>query len=87
MFLHPTNKEEIDKACKSLAKKKSKGPDKVPTFMALNCKDAIMTLLIDYVNSSFLEGTFPNNMKQAKVIPLYKKRQGTTWPTIALCHC
>ena len=74
MFLHPTDKQEIDKACKMLAKKKSKGPDKVPTFMVLNCKDAIMTPLINCINSSFLNGTFPDIMKKAEVIPLYKKK-------------
>ena len=74
MFLHPTNKEEIDKACKLLAKKKSKGPDKVPTFLALNCKDAIMSPLVNCINSSFQNGTFPDIMKQAEVIPLYKKK-------------
>lgn len=75
MFLHPTNKEEIDKVCKLLAKKKSKGPDKLPAFMAINAKDAIMTPLIDCINSSLLTGTFPDIMKQAEVIPLYKKKE------------
>ena len=75
MFLHPTDKDEIDKVCKLLAKKKSKGPDKLPAFMAINAKDAIMIPLVDCINSSFLSGTFPNNMKQAEVIPLYKKKE------------
>ena len=35
MFLHPTDREETDKVCKLLAKKKSKGPDSLPTFMAI----------------------------------------------------
>ena len=75
MFLHPTDRDEIDKVCKLLAKKKSKGPDKLPAFMAINAKDAIMIPLVDCINSSFLSGTFPNNMKQAEVIPLYKKKE------------
>ena len=74
MFLHPTHNEEIIKACKSLAKKKSKGPDKIPTSLTLISHEAIMTPLIDCINSSFVTGIFPANMKEAEVIPLYKKK-------------
>ena len=75
MFLHPTDSEEVDKVCKLLAKKKSKGPDKIPAFLAINAKEAIMTPLVDCINSSLLTGTFPEIMKQAEVIPLYKKKE------------
>ena len=70
-----------------LAKKKSKGPDTIPAFMAINAKDAIMTPLIDCINSSLLNGIFPDIMKQAEVIPLYKKKRGTTQQTIVQCLC
>ena len=74
MFLRPTCSEEISKACKSLAKKKSKGPDKIPTFLALKSHEVLMVPLADCINSCLTQGIFPANMKQAEVIPLYKKK-------------
>ena len=74
MFLYPTTREEIDEACKNLAKKKSKGPDKIPTYLILKSHDILMTPIIDCINSSFAQGSFPRIMKQAEVIPLYKKK-------------
>ena len=74
MFLRPTCSEEISKACKSLSKKKSKGPDKIPTFIALKSHEVLMVPLVDCINSCLTQGIFPANMKQAEVIPLYKKK-------------
>ena len=75
MFLHPVTKEEIEKAGQKLAKKQSKGPDEIPTFMILKNLDILSAPLEDCINTSFSEGTFPDSLKHANVIPLYKKKE------------
>ena len=74
MFLHPCNTEEVIKAVKALAKKPSKGPDTIPCNILFNSVDTIMQPLIHCINDSFVSGIFPDCLKTAMVIPLYKKK-------------
>ena len=77
IFLGPCTPEEVRKTCTHLAKKKSKGPDTIPTNMILSCIEELKDVLTDCINSSFLTGTFPSCLKQANVVPLYKKKVRT----------
>ena len=65
------------KTCTKLAKKKSKGPDTIPTNILLNCMPELKDVLSDCINSSFTTGTFPKCLKSANVVPLYKKKDRT----------
>ena len=77
MFLHPCTKEEILKATAALAKKSSKGPDAIPCNILFSNVDLITTPLIHCINASFESGIFPDCLKTALVVPLYKKKSRT----------
>ena len=77
IFLGPCTPDEIRKTCSKLAKKKSKGPDTIPTNMILSCIDELKDVLADCINSSFSTGIFPICLKKANVVPLYKKKTRT----------
>ena len=77
IFLGPCTPEEVWKTCKKLAKKKSKGPDSIPTNMIIACINELKEVLADCINSSFTTGKFPACLKQANVVPLYKKKART----------
>ena len=49
------------------------GPYSIPIFLLKILSEHISVPLCDIINDSFSCGTFPNLMKLAKVIPLYKK--------------
>ena len=49
------------------------GPYSIPIFLLKILSEHISIPLCDIINDSFSCGTFPNLMKLAKVIPLYKK--------------
>ena len=77
IFLGPCTGEEIKETCSKLAKKKSKGPDSIPTNMILSCTNELQEILAECINASFSSGTFPKCLKQANVVPLYKKKART----------
>ena len=74
MFLFPCTTEEIGKAVKALAKKGSKGPDDIPCNLLFNSLDLIINPVKHCMNSCFETGEFPDCLKTAMVIPLYKKK-------------
>ena len=52
---------------------KAVGPYSIPIFLLKILSEHIAILLYDIINDSFSSGVFPDMMKLAKVIPLYKK--------------
>ena len=73
MFFFPTTTEEVTEVCKTLAKKPSKGKDGIPTNILLNSITELGDILANCINSSFEQGSFPQCLKGATVIPLHKK--------------
>lgn len=73
MFLFDTTSTEIAKIIKSLGNKQSSGLDDVPTAILSKCYKSISIPLSLIINKSF-ETIFPSKLKEAKVIPLYKKK-------------
>ena len=71
--MHPANPEEIDKIIKSLKVNKAIGPNSISPAILRNFKKELSELLCLIVNLSFSEGIFPDPLKRAKVIPIYKK--------------
>jgi hypothetical protein len=73
VFLHPVTQEEIIRIVESLKNKKSLGLDQVSTNFVKRLKHALSAPLSSLINKSFCDGAFPNLLKRAKTIPIFKK--------------
>ena len=72
-FLSPTNETEISSCISSLEINKGSGPFSIPVRILQLLKYDISEPLTQIINLSFSSGCFPNNLKIAKVIPIFKK--------------
>ena len=72
IYLFPTNETEIKKTVSRLKSKKSSGYDGISNILLKSIIDEIYVPLTVIFNKSFKEGIFPDKMKIAEVIPLYK---------------
>ena len=72
-FISPASPEEIKVIINSLKSGKAVGPHSIPIYQLKIPSEYIAVPLCDIVNKSFSGGIFPDMMKLAKVIPLYKK--------------
>ena len=71
MFLPTILEEEITLVIKSL-KNSSPGYDEIPAMMMKKCVESYIQPLTHLINLSFTMGIFPNELKLAKIIPIYK---------------
>lgn len=71
MYMYPTTNTEIIKYIKSL-KTSSCGHDDIPPVVLKNAADEIAVPLTHIVNLTLKTGIFPDALKKAKVIPLFK---------------
>jgi hypothetical protein len=71
VFLTPTT-EEVGSIIKRLNNKKSTGIDGIPGYIIKKCYPKISALTYT-INLSLLTGYFPDQLKIAKVKPVYKK--------------
>ena len=62
---------EVKQVISSL-KNSSAGWDELPTFVANKCVDGFIEPLTYLINSSIKEGVFPNELKLARVVPIFK---------------
>ncbi|XP_046683282.1 uncharacterized protein LOC124369349 [Homalodisca vitripennis] len=67
-----TNEQEIGKIIDTLKSKTSAGEDEMSSKIIKKCKKEIITPLTDIINKSLTQGTFPSQLKLAKVYPKYK---------------
>ena len=74
LFLNPTTESEITKLIDKLPPKKSCGIDGVDNIIPKEIKPFIVGLLCIIFNKSLETGVFPERMKTAKVVPLYKSK-------------
>ena len=72
MVLHPTTVPKIDTLIRKLPNKTSHGFDNISNTMLKSLRTSITFPLCHIFNYLFLEGSFPERMKRAEVIPLYK---------------
>lgn len=70
-FLFPTSSIEVQK---TIASFKSKGShtDAIPSFIFKRISSYISPLLSNLINNSFLTGIFPDCLKLARVVPIFK---------------
>ena len=74
LFLKPTTNVEISNLIGSLPNKSSSGFDLVNNKLLKTIKEEISKPLEIIFNQSLNSGVFPEKMKMAEVIPLYKSK-------------
>ena len=74
MYLSPTNETEINKLILGLPNKKSYGYDKINNCLLKELHPVIVSPLIIAFNKSLEEGVFPDSMKNADTVPLFKSK-------------
>lgn len=72
-FFKPTNPSEVMSYINSMNSKKSFGIDEVSNFLLKSIKQTVCEQLTHLVNLSFSTGRFPDMLKTATVLPLFKK--------------
>lgn len=77
IFLEPFHFDEIDKLIQSLKNGKSPGMDGFSGRLLKIVSTSIIPVLCDIFNSSISCGVFPDALKIAKVVPIYKKGSKT----------
>ena len=71
IFIPPITEHEIILVIKSL-NNSSPGYDELPSSVMKQCLDLYITPLTYLINLSICEGSFPDGLKLAKVLPIYK---------------
>ena len=74
IFLTPCTKHETRKLIAKLPNKGSSGIDNISNILLKKLKDQIATPLTEIINASIEQGSFPDLMKCALVVPLYKAK-------------
>ena len=77
IFFTPTNSFEIINIVNNLKTHKSPGFDGINNFLLKSVINQVVDPLVYIVNLSLLSGQVPNDMKLAKVIPIFKKGDNT----------
>jgi hypothetical protein len=75
MFLFPVTKSEVEKVSKDFKNKLSAGIDDIPDYVVKRCIQVLKKPLANIYNVSLESGIFPDQLKVAKVIPIYKRRE------------
>ena len=76
-FISPTNSDEVLSVIKKLKNNKSTGPSSIPSKFLILFQTALGKPISLIANLSFSSRTFPNNLKIANVIPIFKKDDST----------
>ena len=83
----PTMTTEISKLIDNIPNKMSSGHDSITNVLLKKIKEGIVGPITDIFNASMCLGEFPNTMKLAEVIPLYKGKSrelGSNYRPISL---
>ena len=75
LFLENTNEHEIKMEIESLKNKKSSGDDNISAKSLKQISHIVSKPLAHIINLSFMNGTVPDKLKIAKVIPIFKKNE------------
>ncbi len=76
-FLHPVQEIEMQKQLLKLKTNKGPGHDNISPKLLKLCADVVTKPLTHIINLSFLNGSIPDPLKIAKVIPVFKKNEET----------
>lgn len=72
-FLHPVTTNDVECAIKKLKNSHSSGYDCISNSLLKAMSQYVSTPLSHIINISFSEGIFPEALKLAKIIPVFKK--------------
>ena len=75
IYLNPIIPKELETIIDNLQPKLSSGLDNVNNKIIKELKEYIVIPLTTIFNNSLVEGIFPEKMKTAKVVPLYKAKE------------
>ena len=75
LFLAPTDVNEIKKIIGSIKPKNSTGHDMVSNNFIKQISNVIAIPLCNLINKSMSHGVFPDTLKLAKVVPIYKSKE------------
>ncbi|XP_065675771.1 uncharacterized protein LOC136091978 [Hydra vulgaris] len=65
--------EELERAFKSIKKNKSCGSDEINGNVIIDCFERLKDVLLKVFSASIKQGIFPEQLKIAKVTPIYKE--------------
>ena len=71
-FMHPTDEHEIINVTTNLKSSSSEGFDNISMKIIKTTVHEVAMPLAHIFNQSFLTGTVPDNMKIAKIVPIFK---------------
>ena len=74
MLLIPTSQQEVDRIINSMLDKSSSGHDNVSNILLKSLKRSLTYPMTLIFNQLLETGIFPERMKLAEVIPLYKNK-------------
>ncbi len=75
LYLYPTNQHEIVKIVNKMKSKNSSGHDGISNCLLKHVVHDLKYALNIVFNKSIQEGVFPDSMKLAEVVPLYKSKR------------
>ena len=75
IFLSPTTPADIESLINCIKPNKAIGPNSIPTKILKEFKTELSEPLSDMINVSFNKGIFPDFLKNANVISIYKKEK------------
>ena len=73
IFFKPVDKDEILGMISNSNSSKACGPNSIPSKILKAHGDSLYEPLVEIINMSLLQGTFPELLKDAEVCPIYKK--------------
>ena len=73
IFVESTSKRELLELVSKLSKFKSPGPDNIGLGLVKEVIESIVDLLLDIFSLFILDGIVPDILKNAKVVPIFKK--------------
>ena len=73
-FINPTTANEISNLISSLNENKANGPFSIPSKIFKLIKNNVSEPLCEIINLSFSTGIYPDNLKIAKILPVYKNK-------------
>lgn len=73
LFLFPTTNLEVINIIKGFKKNKCLGPNSIPSRILLKNYDILSPHISNLINLSFCSGVFPDFLKTAKIVPVFKK--------------
>ena len=84
MYLEPVSVETVENTASSLKTKLSSGHDELSTKIMKKSINHVRVPLTHFINRSLATGVFPDQLKIAKVVPVYKASDPTLLNTYRL---